>query len=59
MKERMLETLEEIDQMLDKLDLLVNKLPIPRAVKQEICSDFYDVWVKIEDAVDCRAADFD
>ena len=59
MKERMLETLEEIDMLLDKLDLLVNELPIPNGVKREICSNFYDVWTQVEDAVEVRASDFD
>jgi hypothetical protein len=59
MKERMLETLEEIDMLLDKLDLLVNELPIPAGVKREICSNFYDVWAQVEEAVEVRASDFD
>ena len=56
---RATETLEQIDALLDQLDLLVNELPIPNAVKREICSNFYDVWTQVEEAVEVRSADFD
>ena len=59
MNTRTQETLEKIDSLLDDLDLLVNQLPIPNTVKRDICSNFYDAWAQVEEAVELRASDFD
>ena len=56
--QRIHQTLEEIDQLLDKLDLLVNQLPLPNGVKREICSNFYDVWLQVESAAEAHLVEF-
>jgi hypothetical protein len=53
------QTLEQLDSLLDSVDLKINELPIPNAVKRELASRIYDLWTEIEDAVEVRATDWE
>ena len=51
--------LEELDAKLDEVDVLINRLPLKSAVKNQILEHIYALWEEIEDNMDMTPVDFE
>jgi c-di-GMP-related signal transduction protein len=46
------QTLSKIDTMLDDIEELIRELPINAAVKKQLASQVYGLWMDIEEQVE-------
>ena len=46
------QTLSKIDTMLDDIEELIRELPINEAVKMDLASQVYGLWMDIEEQVE-------
>ena len=51
--------LEQLDNTLDRVDELINELPISNARKHQLTAMIYDLWMEVEHDMELRPADFD
>jgi len=51
-------TLETLDNTLDRVEELIRELPIPESHKKRLCDTVYDLWMDVEEAVEIIPADF-
>lgn len=51
--------LEELDAKLDEVDVLINRLPLKSAVKNQLLEHIYSLWEEIEDNMDMTPVDFE
>jgi hypothetical protein len=51
-------TLETLDNTLDRVEELIRELPIPEQHKKRLCDTVYDLWMDVEEAVEIIPADF-
>ena len=51
--------LEQLDNTLDRVDELINELPISNARKHQLTAMVYDLWMEVEHDMELRPADFD
>jgi len=51
-------TLETLDNTLDRVEELIRELPIPESHKKRLCDTVYDLWMDVEEAVEVIPADF-
>ena len=51
-------TLETLDNTLDRVEELIRELPIPEQHKKRLCSTVYELWMDVEEAVEIIPADF-
>jgi len=49
------QTLSKIDTMLDDIEELIRELPINAAVKKQLSSQVYGLWMDIEEQVEYNA----
>ena len=52
------QTLEQLDNTLDRVDELINELPISNERKHQLTSMIYDLWMEVEHDMALRPADF-
>jgi hypothetical protein len=51
-------TLETLDNTLDRVEELIRELPLPEQHKKRLCDTVYDLWMDVEEAVEIIPADF-
>jgi len=51
-------TLETLDNTLDRVEELIRELPIPESHKKRLCDTVYELWMDVEEAVEVIPADF-
>jgi len=51
-------TLETLDNTLDRVEELIRELPIPESHKKRLCNTVYELWMDVEEAVEVIPADF-
>ena len=51
-------TLETLDNTLDRVEELIRELPLPEQHKKRLCDTVYDLWMDVEEAVEVIPADF-
>ena len=51
-------TLETLDNTLDRVEELIRELPIPEQHKKRLCDTVYELWMDVEEAVEVIPADF-
>ena len=52
------QTLEQLDNTLDRVDELINELPISNERKHQLTSMIYDLWMEVEHDMELRPTDF-
>jgi hypothetical protein len=52
------QTLEQLDNTLDRVEELIRELPISDARKRQLASMVYDLWMEVEGDMELRPADF-
>ena len=50
--------LEQLDNTLDRVDELINELPITNERKHQLTSMIYNLWMEIEDDMNLMPADW-
>ena len=51
-------TLEQLDNVLDRVDELLHELPLSNERKRQLTSMVYDLWMEVEHDMELRPADF-
>jgi hypothetical protein len=51
-------TLETLDNTLDRVEELIRELPIPAQHQKRLCDTVYELWMDVEEAVEVIPADF-
>lgn len=51
-------TLEQLDNTLDRVDELINELPLSNERKRQLISTVYELWLEVEHDMELRPADF-
>jgi ribosome assembly protein YihI (activator of Der GTPase) len=52
------QTLEQLDNTLDRVDELLHELPLSNERKRQLTSMVYDLWMEVEHDMELRPADF-
>jgi ribosome assembly protein YihI (activator of Der GTPase) len=52
------QTLEQLDNTLDRVDELLNELPLSNERKHQLTAMIYDLWMEVEHDMELRPADF-
>lgn len=52
------QTLEQLDNTLDRVDELLHQLPLSNERKHQLTSMVYDLWMEVEHDMELRPADF-
>tara|TARA_B110000503_G_scaffold82671_1_gene126212 strand:+ start:313 stop:498 length:186 start_codon:yes stop_codon:yes gene_type:complete len=50
------QTLSKIDTMLDDIEEMIRELPINEAVKKQLASQVYGLWMDIEEEIEDQMA---
>jgi len=52
------QTLEQLDNTLDRVDELLHQLPLSDGRKKQLTSMVYDLWMEVEHDMELRPTDF-